>query len=366
MLNQELAWARQRMPRVRQALAALPALTHVRLACSIHLELKMIPLVEALLDRGAKVFLVTCNPATVSNEVAEYLRTAGAKVEAWHDMSEADYRAAIEHVLEWQPTHFCEVGADLTAAFHQRERKLAPPSASLEATGSGITRLRDLQPLYPIYNWDDIPIKERLHNRHMVGLTTWHTFFSCTRLSLHEKRVVIIGYGLVGQGVAAAARAYGGTVMIVERDPARAIEAAYDGWAVLPLDQALADADVIVTATGATGVLGQAHFPLLKDGAFLLNVGHTAREIDVAALHDYPRSQVLPQVEAITIGPRTIFLIAGGAMVNLAAGLGDSLNSFDVTLAIMTRGLAYVVGSGSQAGPGLYDLPAKVWQQVLS
>jgi adenosylhomocysteinase len=356
------------MPRLRRALAALPDLSGVRLACSMHLDLKIVPLVEGLAARGAHLYLVTCNPATVRDEVIAYLRQASPAgnitADAWHDMPGDDYQRAARQAVAWGPTHLCEFGADLTAALTRMESP-PPVRASLEGTGSGISRLAGLALLYPIFNWDDLPVKEGLHNRHMVGLTTWQTFFARTRLTLHGRRVAVIGYGLVGQGIAASGRAYGGAITIVERDPARALQAAYDGWPVASLAQALSAADIIVTAAGAPGVLRGEHLPLLQDGAFLLNVGHRSDEIDLAALRAYPHREVLPHLEEFDLAGRTVYLLAGGSMVNLTAGEGDSLNAFDLTLAIMAAGIGHITGSGSGFPPGLYVLPKEVWEGIL-
>lgn len=352
------------MPRTQRALAALPDLSGMRLACSMHLDIKMAPLVEGLLARGAAVFLTTCNPTTVRDDVVAHLVAQGAEANAWRDMPAAAFATAVAEALAWAPTHLCEVGAELTAALHQQPD---PPrvAAGLEATGSGVSRLAGLAPRYPIFNWDDLPIKEGLHNRHMVGLTAWHTFFQVTHLTLHEKCVLVIGYGLVGQGVAAAARAYGGTVTVAERDPVRALQARYDGWEVRPLPEAIAAADVVVTATGAHHVINAAHLPLLRDGAFLLNVGHLADEIDAAALYARPHADVLPFVKAIDLDGRTVYLLAGGAMFNLTAGWGDSLNAFDVTLAVMAAGIGHIAGAGAAAPPGVHVLPRPVWERVV-
>jgi adenosylhomocysteinase len=332
----------------------------------MHLEFKMVPLVEGLLTRGAQIFLTTCNPSTVRDEVVDHLRALGAAAEAWRGMSPADCRAASERALDWGPTHLCEMGADLTAAFHARAQARPAVRACLEGTGSGISRLAGIETAYPIYNWDDLPVKEGLHNRHIVGLTTWHAFFARTRLTLHGKRVLVIGYGSVGRGLAEAARAYGGVVTVAERDPARALEAAYAGWTVLPLTAALAEAAVIVTATGARGVIGTEHFPLLRDGAFLLNVGHEANEIDVPELLANPHAEALSFVEEVRLGAKSVYLFAGGSMANLTAGEGDSLNAFDLTLAVMTAGVKHIIGAGAGAGPGVYLLPREVWAPYLS
>ncbi len=361
----ELAWTRTHMPKLHRALADLPDLRGVRMALSTHLDIKMVPLLEGLRQKGAQLYVTTCNPQTVRDEVVAHLQAAGITVDAWHGMPVDAYQQAIDNALDWQPTHLCEMGADLTVALHRRPIVVSGVRASLEATGSGITRLAGLVPHYPIFNWDDLPVKEGLHNRHMVGLTTWHMFFTRTRLTLHEKRVVIVGFGSVGRGLAGAARAYGGTVCIVERDPGRALEARYAGWDVQDLEDALRAADVIVTATGAHGVIQAEHLRLLKEGVFLLNVGHHADEIDVAALYGHPHRPVMPFVEAIDLGGRTVYLIAGGSMANLTAGQGDSLNAFDVTLAVLTAGIGHIVGAGAVAPAGVHVLPRTVWERVL-
>ena len=355
-LDRELAWVRLQTPRLRRALEALPGLDGVRLACSMHLELKMVPLVEGLLARGARVFLTTCNPATVRDEVVSHLVASGAEASARRDQSAIEAAAAFDRALDWGPTHLCEMGADLSAALSTRTAPALRPAvrAGLEATGSGIARLAGLALPYPIFNWDDLPVKEGLHNRRMVGLMAWHAFCERTRLTLHERRVLVVGHGSVGRGVADAARAYGGAVCVAERDPARALEAAYAGWDVRPLDEAIAEADVVVTATGASSVIAERHLGLLRDGAFLLNVGHRADEIDVAALYARPHREVLPFVEEVRLGARTLYLFAGGSMANLTAGQGDSLNAFDVTLAVMAGAVGYLVGEGSREPPGVH------------
>ncbi|QSX33348.1 adenosylhomocysteinase [Shewanella avicenniae] len=361
----ELAWATLHMPRTRAAVAALPDLTGIKLACNMHLDLKMAPLVAGILDKGAEVFLTTCNPTTVQDDVVAYLVEKGAKAHAWRDMSDADWSDSFDKALAWNPTHLCEMGADLTTRLHQSE---TGPNiiAGLEATGSGINRLGGVEPRYPIFNWDDLPVKEGLHNRHMVGLTAWHTFFQTTHLTLHEKKVIVIGYGLVGQGVAASAKAYGGQVEIAELNPARALQAKYDGWPVVDLAEAVKHADVIATATGAYGVLSAQHLDNMKDGAFILNVGHVSQEIDVPYLKaNASHSLPMPYVDAYQLGDKTLYLLADGSMFNLTAGYGDSLNAFDVTLAVMASGIGHIVGEGAIHENGLYLLPESAWMKAL-
>lgn len=366
--NDELSWAILNMPRTNSAIDKLPNLDGIRLACSMHLDLKMAPVVLGLLKRGAKVFLTTCNPTTAQDDVVEYLKQQGAEAHAWNNMNDDDWITSFDKALAWNPTHLCEMGGDLTSRIHEKNLDIQI-KASLEATGSGISRLNKIlnnnSPKYPIFNWDDLPVKEGLHNRHMVGLTAWHTFFQITHLTLHEKIVVVIGYGLVGQGVAASAKAYGGQVIIVETDKARALQARYDGWMVTDLTDALTKADVVATATGANNVLSKQHLVNTKDSIFILNVGHVANEIDVEFLKSFPHNEPMPFINAYQVNNKTIYLLANGSMLNLTAGYGDSLNAFDVTLAVIISGIEHIVKAGANQLSGLYLLPKSAWGNSL-
>lgn len=358
--ERELNWAQSQMPLSKKALSSITSLNGVRLACSMHLDLKMIIAVEGFLRKGARIFLTTCNPQTVRDEVVTYLKNQGAEACAWQGMKNSDLNHGIEKALEWEPTHLCEMGADLTVAYHKKQGRAAPVRAALEATGSGIEKIKALNLRYPIYNWDDIPLKECLHNRYMVGLMAWHAFLARTKLTLHGKRVIVVGFGLVGKGVAEVARNYGGAVVIAEKDPVRAIEARFAGWDVQALEQAISVADVVVTATGAVSVLNKKHFSMLKDGVFLVNVGHHSDEIDVAALLRNPSDEIIPHVKEISLESKKVYLFANGGMANLVAGDGDSLNAFDVTLALMIAGV-FQITSQQSSSPGLYLLPQSVW-----
>ncbi len=358
--EQQLAWAQAQMTVTRAVCAVLPDMGDVRLAYSGHLSLNIIPALAAFLEHGAQLFLTTCNPSTVRDTVVAYLKRQGAEAHAWKDMPPTAYRTGIEKALAWQPTHTCEMGADLTAGAQAME--VTSIRAALEATGSGISRLSNQALSFPVFNWDDLPVKEGLHNRHMVGLTTWNTFFERTWLSLHGKRVVVVGYGLVGQGVADAARAFGGVVTVVEKEASRRLQARYAGWSTATLADVAHEADVVVAATGVPGVIDAGTLARLKPGCFLINVGHTPDEIDLTTLSK--RREVLPHVEACAVGEHDVYLLAGGSMANLTAGRGDSLNAFDVTSAVMVAGVGFIVSEAEGWTPAVHPLPEAVWRQV--
>lgn len=359
----ELDWTRTHMPLTRRQCDLLPDLHEARIAFSIHFDIKMVPAIEGVMAHGAKVFLTTCNPSTVRDQVIGHLKHQGAEARAWKDMPEAEFALALDEAIAWGPTHLCEMGAELTQRIHRGDS--GSVRAGLEATGTGIARIRSLSLRYPVFNWDDLPIKEGLHNRWQVGLATWQAFCARTRLSLHRKHVMVVGFGLVGQGLAESARAFGGSVTVVERDAARLLQARYAGWEALEMTpELLGRADVIVTATGARGVIGASAITHLREGCFLLNSGHLADEIDVAALG--PRRDVIPFVEEARPAGKVVYLFAGGSMANLVAGDGDSLNTFDVTLATMIAGVGHIVAKGAQTPPGLHILPREVWESVAA
>ncbi len=365
--EQSIAWVRMNMPLTEGEITALEKLEGIRLACSVHLEQKILPFFQALLEKGAELFLITCNPSTVRDDVVERLVSRGAKAHAWKGMGGKDQAEAARSALAWGPTHLYEMGATLAGCLLESAVRV-PVIAGLEATGSGISRINGLVGAgrtltFPVFNCDDVPIKEGLHNRHLVGLSTWNTFMDRTRLSLHGRHVLVVGFGLVGQGVAEIARAFGGTVSVAETDPARALFAAYAGYKAGALEELISEADVVVTATGRTGVLNAGHFASLKQGCFLLNVGHAPDEIDVAALG--PRREMVPFVEEVQPSGRRVFLFPGGSMANLTAGYGDSLNSFDITMATLAAGLRFLVGREAGRFPaGLHPLPRSAWEHV--
>lgn len=361
--NQELAWVRRQLPRLEKVTQQFGDLSGTKIALSTHLDIKMIPLFEGLLDANAELFITTCDPNTVRDQVVSHLIKQGAVVHALSTMREEQWRYSHQETLGWDPDYICEFGGELVSLYHQQKRFSC--KAALEGTGSGIAKLRDLELNLPVLNWDELDAKEGLHNRHMVGLMAWQTFCQRTRLTLHEKHITLIGYGLVGQGVAAAAKAYGGRVTVVEKDPARKLMAAYDGWHVDELDNLLERTDVLVTATGVPGIIGLDDIKRLKDNAFVMNVGHGSGEINMQELTDYSYEEALPFVCDYNINGKHIFVLANGGMFNLTAGFGDSLNAFDATLAIMAGGLNYLVTKAQHLEKGLHLLPDEAWKPAL-
>jgi len=365
----ELVWLRRHIPLTEAVARTLePEVLRDRVvALNIHLDVKMIPVAEALLRAGAQLAVLGCNPYTTRDDVTTFLRAAGAEVSARAGMTEQERAEAMCWAAGVGCEFISEMGGELTALIVERFPDRIPPlRASMEATGTGIARLRALRLPIPVFNWDGVTLKQGLHNRYLVGLMVWHTFIGVTQLTLFDRRVAVIGYGPVGQGIAEYARLLGARVMVSDLNPVRQLQARHQGVEVMPLSEALRAADVVVTATGRDGVIGQRELELLPDGCILANAGHSNGEIDVTELRRAPSARLRPALEEFRLGGRRLYLLAGGAMLNLAAGFGDPYDAFDLTTALMLAGIAFMVRRHQEFAPGLHLLPDEVEQQVAA
>ena len=210
-------------------------------------------------------------------------------------------------------------------------------------------------------------LKDALHNRFHVGEATWPAFEAITGLSLFGRHVLVVGFGPVGRGVAERARVLGAIVTVAELDPVRRLEAMHFGCRTSPLGTALAEADIIVTATGIDGVLGAAELGLCRDKAVVFNVGHSNREIDVDWLDGHDRRKMKDHIERYAIGGRTLFLLNRGSMINLAFGSFAGSDSWDPFSGVIIRGLLWLLTGGAERVPaGLHAYPRELEREVAS
>lgn len=209
-------------------------------------------------------------------------------------------------------------------------------------------------------------MKQGLHNRHLVGLMVWHTFINVTALTLYGRKVLVIGYGLVGQGIAEYARLLGAHVMVCDLDPVRLVLARQQGGEPVSMREGLARAAVVVTATGRDRVLGADDLRHLADGCILANAGHSSLEIDIPALRRFPTREVRPAIEEVAVEGKTVFLLAQGAMLNLAAGPGDPVDAFDLTSALMLAGIEFMVQHHAAFPAGIHLLPPEVQHRIAA
>jgi adenosylhomocysteinase len=356
-LARELDWLARFTPATARAAAGLPPLEGERLLVVCHLDAKMVPYFAALVAAGAEVWACAANPATTRDAVAAHLAGLGVRCEAHAGDPPGRHAARLREALSAGPTLLSEMGADATVAGAGRARSVR---GGLEATGTGIHRLAGIDLAYPVFNWDEVPVKQGLHNRHLVGLTAMTTFLNVTGVSLYGRRVLVVGYGPVGRGLADTARAFGAVVSVCDPDPAARLAAAHLGYQAVTLAEGLAAAEAVFTATGRDGVIGPADLAACPDGVFLANLGHSSAELPVAALRAGLVATPRRGVEICELDGRTRYLLAGGSMLNLSAGPGDPYDTFDLVTTLLLEATGFLAAEGHTWPPGVHLLPDHV------
>jgi adenosylhomocysteinase len=317
----------------------------------------------ALVRAGARVKLAAVNPDSTDDVAAAYLVKQGVEVWAWAGMTEPDRLAGLKWLLEEPADAISDMGGELITASIEGGFR---PQGGLEATTSGLHRLAGLTIPFPVFNWNDAALKDRLHNRHHVGFEVWPVFSAITGIALHGRSVLVIGFGPVGRGVAIRARELGGVVSVVEVDPVRALEAQHHGCRDVSLEEGLAACSIIVTATGREFVLGEDQLRRVRDGAVVFNVGHSNREIDIDWLDHLPHEGVRRHVERYEVDGKHLFLLNRGSLVNIAPGTGAGIQElFDPFTAMIVKGIAWILTGGAAAAPpGLQPYPAHLEREI--
>ena len=335
----------------------------------IHLEPKTVALL-LVLARGGADLVSTGNLNSTQAEAVEHLRARGIRVIGDATTDPAEHDGYLREVLRARPDLILDNGGDLFARF------IEDPYPSLrggtEETTSGRARLVPLRDelARPILVINDSPIKQFAENEHAVGQSVLESFIRITNRSTNGKRVTVFGYGSCGRGVArnfAAARA---RVSVVEVDPVLRLKACLDGFAVPDRSEAIGSADVIVTVTGAPGVITALDAPLLPDGVIVLNGGHLPWEIDVAGLRSgRDTAQATDGIETILFEDgRCAHVLAGGHMVNLAGPrpLGNSVESMDIGFALQARCLAAIAEGRVAPDACVVPVPRAIDEAVAS
>ena len=320
----------------------------ITIGTGIHLEPKTVALLLTLADGGARV-VSTGNLSSTQPDVVAYLRGAGIDVAGRTTTDQAEHDLHLKQVLSARPDLLLDNGGDLFV------RYLADPYPGLrggtEETTSGRMRLQPLagELNLPVLVINDSPIKQFAENRHAVGQSVLESFLRITNQMTNGRQVTVFGYGACGKGIAASFRNAYASVSVVEVNPVSRLEARLDGFAVPARQDALAGADLVITATGAESVVTGADLDLLGDGVVLCNAGHFPAEIAVQQLLESPSvASVVEAAEGITTlclhDGRRVHLLTRGHMVNLAGPrpLGNSIESMDLGFALQARCLEAV------------------------
>jgi len=365
-----LKWAESHMPvlkEIRERFRKERPFKGLSIGMALHTEAKTGVLALTLADAGADIRLASCNPLSTDDSVALALKDAGLKVYAKKGETDEEYYRNLNAVLDGKPDFIIDDGADLIAMVHtSRKEVLANVKGANEETTTGVVRLRsmaaDKMLKFPVIAVNDAKMKFLFDNRYGTGQSTFDGWMNATNLIVAGKKVVVAGYGWCGRGIAARAKGLGASVIVTEVDPIRAIEAKFDGFEVMRMEDAVKIADIVLTATGCKHIVSEKHVKVMKDGCILGNVGHFDNEIDKNALNKATSvSKVREFVDEYRMKDgRSLYLVADGRLMNLAAGQGHPAEIMDMSFAIQALGMEYLVKNHSELGNEVHTIPEEL------
>ncbi len=371
----KIEWVRRNCPLLRsleEEFSQTKPFAGKKIALSIHLEAKTAYLCKVLAAGGAEMYITGSNPLSTQDDVAAALVEAGLNVYAWHGATEEEYNGHISEVLSHQANIIIDDGGDLVHMLHTSKRdQLQYVIGGCEETTTGIIRLQAMaaagQLEFPMVLVNNADCKHLFDNRYGTGQSVWDGINRTTNLIVAGKIVVVAGYGWCGKGVSMRAKALGARVIVTEIDPVKAIEAVMDGFEVMPMKEAAKQGDFFVTVTGCAGVIDEEDFMEMKEGAILCNAGHFDVEIDMKRLREIAVNS--EEMRNNIMGYKlpngvTIYVLAEGRLVNLAAGDGHPAEIMDMSFAIQALSAKYLAEHEKELKEKIIDVPKEVDMEV--
>lgn len=332
------------------------------IALNVHLTSFTAAMVKEMVLGGGEVVMSAANPATTDPRAVSILRSMGLHVYTGGDGADRH-----EQVIAHEPDLIGDVGFELTERVVKKHPKLAKKLiGAVEATRSGVVRIEPTKPPFPVVNINDGRLKAAVENRHGVGEAIWQAVQLLTGMHLSGRRLAVVGYGPVGKGLAAYARAAGMSVEVIERDPVKRLLAHYDGFPTPSLEDAIQRVGVLVTATGMPNSITLEHVVRARDGLVLVNAGHGGNEIDVTSFKDASAQidHIADQVVCYRLhgGPR-VTVLGGGHPLNIVLNSGSPE---PVLLQFALMGLALDWVSHSDLKPGEHMVPRALEDQAAT
>jgi adenosylhomocysteinase len=371
-----IEWALQEMPVLRELNGRFGRerpLAGVRLSGCLHITTETANLARTLKAAGADIVLCASNPLSTQDDVAAALvERYEIPVFAIRGESTEAYYRHINAALDHSPVITMDDGADLVSEIHKSRRDLIDGMlGGTEETTTGVIRLRAMAKegalSFPVIAVNDAMTKHLFDNRYGTGQSTLDGVIRATNILLAGKVFTVVGYGWCGRGIAMRAKGHGANVVVTEVDPLRALEAAMDGFRVMPLVEAAALSDFIVTATGDRHVVDRAHMDVMKNGCVLANSGHFNVEINIPALEAMAVDKQRPRasVEEYHLADgRRLCLLAEGRLVNLAAAEGHPSAVMDMSFANQVLCAVYLATRTGALENRVHDVPADIDREV--
>ncbi len=341
------------------------SLRGLKVALAVHLEAKTAYLALILSEAGAQVTVGGSNPFTTRDDVCAALVRRGITVHAVQASPREEWERHLERVLDSEPDLIVDDGAELVSRLVDRKPHLVDKvRGSSEQTTTGVLKLRAMQRegllTWPAIAANDAYCKHMFDNRYGTGQTAVSAILKATNLLAAGKVVVVVGYGWCGKGIAKYANGMSARVVVVEVDEVKALEAYADGFRPMSMSEAAEIGDLFVTATGGIDAIRGEHFEQMKDGALVANAGHYENEINLGELKDMSAEVVEARKDVIEYrlrDGRRIHVIAGGELVNIAAGDGHPVEIMDLSFAVQALSAHYLANNYEQMESGLNKLP---------
>ena len=375
---QKIDWVEKHMPvlsgiakqfREEQPFAGL------KVVVSVHLEAKTAYLAQVIHEGGGEVYATGSNPLSTQDDVCAGLASRGVTVLATHGCTLEEYHDFQCKALSVKPDVIIDDGGDMVHILHEEHPEWAVNlRGGCEETTTGIIRLRNRakagQLRFPMFNINDADCKHLFDNRYGTGQSVWDGINRTTNLIVAGKNVVVAGYGWCGKGVAMRAKGLGADVIVTEIDPIKAMEAVMDGFKVMPMREAAKAGDFFVTVTGCADVIGEEAFLNMKDGAICCNAGHFDVEVNMAKLREMATESYLARNNIMgykLANGNTVFVIAEGRLVNLAAGDGHPAEIMDMSFAIQALSAKYIAQNSAavkSSGHMTVNVPKEIDREV--
>ena len=373
--HDKINWVKAHMPVLNvlnEELSKTQPLKGKNMVVTIHLEAKTAYLGLVLKNAGANVVVTGSNPLSTQDDVAAALVEDGVTVYAWHDCTDEEYNLFLNKALDTKPDIIIDDGGDLVSLLHGARQDLAANIlGGSEETTTGVHRLRALAAekrlKFPMIAVNDAYCKYLFDNRYGTGQSSWDGIMRTTNLTVAGKTVVVAGYGWCGKGVSMRAKGLGANVIVAEVDPIRAIEAVFDGFRVMPMEEAVQYGDFYITVTGCKDVIRGKHFTKMKNGAIMANAGHFDVEVNKVELQEMAVSKrtVRKNIEEFAMPDgRKLYLLAEGRLVNLAAGDGHPTEIMDLSFAMQLLAALHILNHHAELGNEVYTLPDELNTRV--
>lgn len=369
--HDKIAWVKNFMPVLRsidEEYSKIKPFAGKKVVITMHLEAKTAYLALVFKNAGAEVIATGSNPLSTQDDVVAALVEDGVTVYSWYNCTNEEYDMFIDKALDCNPDMIIDDGGDLVARIHNERPELIDRIiGGSEETTTGVIRLKALAEQgklkFPMIAANDAYCKYLFDNRYGTGQSTWDGIMRTTNLVIAGKTVVIAGYGWCGKGGAMRAKGLGANVVITEVDPIKAIEAVFDGFRVMPMEEAAKIGDIFLTLTGCDNVINEKHFALMKDGAMMANSGHFDVEINKVDLlkNSVSHRPVRKNIEEyVQKDGRKLYLLAEGRLVNLAAGDGHPAEIMDLSFGVQFFSALHILNHHQEMENKVYLMPEEI------